>query len=388
MKKVAISNDAMASAFTNRLLKSQGLNPIDAPKIFTLTKDQLNLVDMSKNMLPAEMLEDSEIKKMISRSKRLALNDLSKSFSQTEAPLKMRTPFFKNWKVLLPSSIAVGLAAGGAYLHKKSKDEKKKKMRKSASTQRIIGMALRGYRLGVEDAEKLFEKEMGKKTRGLKTRLDKLTKGRSYKKLTKKAGGPGSGTNKDNTLPITDLKQSEVIRIGGRKSIIDTQPYDTKTILVSSLKYAAQDNYVPEKLNKIIEAMSKPDWVDKPIDVMEVDGEYHVLDGHHRALAAIKLKRKEILAKVYKGHKKKAFLEGFTKRARKEPSIDNTHFDRADIGRSVADDTIPSGVGIPATRRSFTRNDTGTKIERGPRSYGFEGSSDVPRVDPATKVVY
>jgi len=322
MKKIAISNDMIASAFTNRLLKAHGLISQEAPAVFNETVDLLKKIDMYVNMLPHEMRTNKDVLNMIKKTKREQLVGFAQQYGAPEVPVGVKAPFFKNWKLILPSSVGLAAVAGGAYYYNKKKEEDKKK-------------------------------------------------------LTKKAGGPGSGKKEDNTMPITDLEQSDVIRIGGRKAIIDTQPCDTKIIKVSDLKYAAQDNYVPKKLNGVMEAMSKPDWVDKPIDVMEVNGEYHVLDGHHRALAAIKLHRKEIPARIYKGCKKEAFLERLQKCAEEEVTM------KRPPPRGLLHRANQSfGIARTMSENREISNDLT------PNSWGLNLDAGMPQEDPATKVVY
>jgi hypothetical protein len=116
----------------------------------------------------------------------------------------------------------------------------------------------------------------------------------------KTSGGPGSGVSGDNTDSISFLKESPLISIGYRKKFMDSNsPVLTDTeVDTSKIKYKGQEKMVPKKL---IRMMLKWDEIkDKPVDLIkDENGDYHVIDGHHRALAAILLKEKNIKANIY-----------------------------------------------------------------------------------------
>jgi len=116
--------------------------------------------------------------------------------------------------------------------------------------------------------------------------------------FAKLAGGPGSGVSGSNTTVI-GLPKSEYVSVGSRKALLDNMHYRKRTIPLSSIKAVAQEKCVPSKLQKFFD---HPDWItNDPIDVLEVeDGVYHMIDGHHRYLAALGLGIKEIPARVRK----------------------------------------------------------------------------------------
>lgn len=116
----------------------------------------------------------------------------------------------------------------------------------------------------------------------------------------KSAGGPGSGVSGDNTDEITFLEESPLISIGFRKKFFDeNKPVLTNTeVSVDRIKYKGQQKMVPKKL---VRMMLKWDEIkNKPVDLLkDENGNYHIIDGHHRGLAAILLKEKNIKANVY-----------------------------------------------------------------------------------------
>ena len=69
----------------------------------------------------------------------------------------------------------------------------------------------------------------------------------------------------------------------------------------STLKYVkkvAQNKYVPEKVKSIVKDKGRA--LQTPIDVLQVaPQEYHLIDGHHRYLAAIEMGIKELPARVF-----------------------------------------------------------------------------------------
>lgn len=106
-------------------------------------------------------------------------------------------------------------------------------------------------------------------------------------------GGPGSGGGE--TKPI-DMPHSPHISVGGRKGVLENMAYFEDVIPMEKITHVGQEKYVPEKLNRM---MKNYDEVkDKPIDVLKVGDEYHVIDGHHRFLAAKAKKADIIMANV------------------------------------------------------------------------------------------
>lgn len=133
---------------------------------------------------------------------------------------------------------------------------------------------------------------------------NKLEKKAFIDGFRKAAGGPGSGVSEDNAKVIDFLEDSPLVSIGYRKKLMkDNNPVkEGVDILVKDIKYKGQEKYVPKKLQKFLDAIEKGEtWpFEKPIDVLrDEDGKYHILDGHHRGLAAIKTKKDKIKANVY-----------------------------------------------------------------------------------------
>ena len=123
--------------------------------------------------------------------------------------------------------------------------------------------------------------------------------------FSKFAGGPGSGVKDDNTKPI-DMPLTPYITIMKRKAFMDSkEPFlKDRLIEMANIKYVGQEKYVPVKLARMLNAIkdknSKKNPLKIPIDVTLLpNGEYAVLDGHHRFLAARKLKKQNIKANVY-----------------------------------------------------------------------------------------
>jgi polyhydroxyalkanoate synthesis regulator phasin len=123
-----------------------------------------------------------------------------------------------------------------------------------------------------------------------------------FKKKTKIAGGPGSNSAEDVHLIVEDyptLEVSDKISIGKRKEFMSKRTPMRKDVEIptADIKFVGQQKYLPTKLKKFID---NPDLLDTPIDVL-IDNNrvYHVMDGHHRFLAALKLKRDTIKANVY-----------------------------------------------------------------------------------------
>ncbi len=142
------------------------------------------------------------------------------------------------------------------------------------------------------------------------------------KKLTKTAGGPGSGVQGDNSSLIPGYKITPDITIMKRKYFMDhnTPFFKNKVIKIDDIKYIGQQKFVPKKLKKFIQAIKDGEtWpFDKAIDVtINKDGKYAVLDGHHRFLAAIVSGKNSIKANVYLLEKPKKFEKNAATRLKK-----------------------------------------------------------------------
>jgi 8-oxo-dGTP pyrophosphatase MutT (NUDIX family) len=124
-----------------------------------------------------------------------------------------------------------------------------------------------------------------------------------FKGFFKNAGGPGSGVTGDNTRVIDELEESPIISIGYRKKFMeDHKPtLENTTVKVSLIKFKGQEKCVPKKLKGMIESAKKDKSLfEKPVKLLrDEDGNYHVIDGHHRVLAAIALGVEDIKADVY-----------------------------------------------------------------------------------------
>lgn len=118
------------------------------------------------------------------------------------------------------------------------------------------------------------------------------------KKKDKIAGGPGSGVQYDNTSKIERLEQSPLITIHYRRNIKNQrQPDRETTIQLDDIDYGAQTKYSIDKLSGLMDSFE--DWKDEPIEIARVNGDYHLLDGHHRFLAADRLGKSSLPAKVW-----------------------------------------------------------------------------------------
>lgn len=116
----------------------------------------------------------------------------------------------------------------------------------------------------------------------------------------KSAGGPGSGVAHDNTDTIDFLETSPLISIGYRQKFMDSHKPDETNIAIRTerIKYKGQEKLVPKKLVKMMKIWEE--IKDKPIDVLlDNEGDYHIMDGHHRGLAAILMKKPYIRANIY-----------------------------------------------------------------------------------------
>ena len=116
----------------------------------------------------------------------------------------------------------------------------------------------------------------------------------------KAAGGPGSGVPFDNTDPISFLESSPLISIGYRQKFLEEHFPIEKNVEIptNKIKYKGQEKMVPKKLVNIM--IKWKEVADIPIDVIiDKDRNYHIIDGHHRALAAILRREKTVRANVY-----------------------------------------------------------------------------------------
>lgn len=117
--------------------------------------------------------------------------------------------------------------------------------------------------------------------------------------FSKIAGGPGSGVSHPNTLPIDFLETSPLMTIGKRQEFMDNNSPAETNIYISykKLKYKCQEKMVPKKVVRML--VNADDVLKKPIDIIRDEkGDFHVLDGHHRAIVAILLKR-HLRANIY-----------------------------------------------------------------------------------------
>jgi hypothetical protein len=117
--------------------------------------------------------------------------------------------------------------------------------------------------------------------------------------MHKTAGGPGSGVSHPNTQPIRFLETSPLVSIGFRKKFMEDHTPIHKDIWIDwrKVKYKCQENMVPRKVVNIM--INADEALKKPIDVIrDSEGFFHILDGHHRGIVAILLKRK-MKANIY-----------------------------------------------------------------------------------------
>ncbi len=108
-------------------------------------------------------------------------------------------------------------------------------------------------------------------------------------------GGPGSGVSGDNTEPI-DMPHSPYTSVGTRKGMLENMAHYEENVPMDSITHAGQEKFVPKKLEKVVN-----DWdsaKQNPIDLLKVGDEYHIIDGHHRYLAAKKMGEDSIKANV------------------------------------------------------------------------------------------
>ena len=151
----------------------------------------------------------------------------------------------------------------------------------------------------LEDMENKMKKEgsCSLASKAKKIKKDKL------KKKVKMAGGPGSGTDQSSKKILSKFKElgkSPIISIGTRAIFMKKNKPNkiNSPILVSKIKFVGQDNYMPNKLEKFY---NDPSLLRIPIDIIEDrNGDYHVMDGHHRFLAALSRGRRKLHANIYK----------------------------------------------------------------------------------------
>jgi len=117
----------------------------------------------------------------------------------------------------------------------------------------------------------------------------------------KLAGGPGSGVEQNNAKEIPILESSPLVSIGHRERFMENHKPVKRCVEVptKNIKYKGQEKYVPKKLKKMIKIWDEVS--DKPVDLIkDSKGDYHILDGHHRALAALVKKVPSMKANVYR----------------------------------------------------------------------------------------
>lgn len=107
-------------------------------------------------------------------------------------------------------------------------------------------------------------------------------------------GGPGSGGGETKTI---DMPLSDYVSVGTRKSLLTCMPFEEDEIDLADIVAVGQKTYVPKKRKNFVK---NPDILkDLPVDLLKVADGYHVIDGHHRFLAAQDLKMPRIKARVY-----------------------------------------------------------------------------------------
>lgn len=146
-----------------------------------------------------------------------------------------------------------------------------------------------------------------KEARHVRKMFEKAMKGKKKKtcegyEVEKIAGGPGSGSGKltkQITSHFKGLAISPKISIGKRKAFMaGKKPKVTdEKIPIGKIRYVAQERFLPEKVNRISKL---PDVADLPVDVLkDKEGLYHIMDGHHRFLGALKKGIKNLKANVW-----------------------------------------------------------------------------------------
>lgn len=120
-----------------------------------------------------------------------------------------------------------------------------------------------------------------------------------------KEGGPGSGVSKKNTRSInTFLTKHEhptcslgPITVGKRGKFMDERKPKKMNVPLSKITHVGQETYVPTKLS----GMMKNNEVDNlPVQLLKMkNGNFQVIDGHHRFLKFISNNKGQIKAEVY-----------------------------------------------------------------------------------------
>ena len=129
------------------------------------------------------------------------------------------------------------------------------------------------------------------------TRLQQKKALKEIEDIEKHAGGPGSGTSENNTQSI-GMPVSEYVTVGTRQGLVKNAPFFNHIVPLKHIKKVAQEKYVPSKVKSMIKG--KGNILQKNIDVLQISPEeYHIIDGHHRYLAAQALGIKELPARVF-----------------------------------------------------------------------------------------
>ena len=133
-----------------------------------------------------------------------------------------------------------------------------------------------------------------------------LTKGPGQEAREEKtAGGPGSGVSHNNTSSINmdarGVERSDLVSLHTRKRIMKSQSPDKKAnVPLSKIGRIAQGKYVISKLSWFMK--NKEKWRDKPVKLLwdAENNTYHLMDGHHRWLAASRLGMESLPAEVWR----------------------------------------------------------------------------------------
>lgn len=142
-------------------------------------------------------------------------------------------------------------------------------------------------------------------------------------------GGPGSG----GQYPTQKLKMpmSPYVSVGTRKGILKNMPFEIQDVDLSRITHVAQTKFVPFKVKRLCK--NRDGITKKPVCLLYVPSEdcYHVMDGHHRFLAAQKLGIDQLPAKVWTRHE--------------EPSAEltvasETDASETDVTQDEADDAL------------------------------------------------
>ena len=204
----------------------------------------------------------------------------------------------------------------------------------------------------------------------------------------KTAGGPGSGVAEDNTKPISCLPLTEYVTIMKRKTFMESKkPFiKNKTIKLSKIKFVGQKKYIPKKLEKFIKAIKNNEsWpFEKAIDVtVDKNGDYAVLDGHHRFLVAKHFNKPSIKANIYTVGEKDRSEEFLEKQAGLYNLI-------AKAGKTMLGPAIskaPSVIGdvIKKGRAGFTKGniiESAKNMGKGTYNLAFGGKTINGKWDP------